>query len=523
MDSNALKSPEVEKFVVALEEAARANSSAESIRFIEPASGTLSRALANRSHLIFGRRGSGKTSLLLKTRAEMLVQRRPNAYIDMEKFKGHTYPDVLISVLIETFENIRSWLDEGAIAPASKKSFWHRMRVLPSRSPLQRTGAARLSSDLASHIAELEALLYAQDDAEIETLHSKEFSGATGSKVKARAGAHGLGAGFEGESNRTSSTGEQETEKTRRSKVEFLQRRVMLYQKTLREVVGLSGNNGFIMLDDLYYIRRNNQADVLDYFHRLFKGTGLWIKVGTIRHRSSWYRHGDPPVGVKLGDDIEEIDLDLSLEKYRTAKQFLLRVAGSVGDECKVKVNQLLTRDARDRLVLASGGVARDFLSIMRKAIAFAQEQSASKVGAISVNQAAGELESSKRDEFSRDAVDGQQKLQEEFDRVSQFCLIRQKTNCFLVEKDYTDDPAYHAVRELVDLRLIHAVASRITVRTRPGRIYEAYMIDISQYTGERKRRNLKIIEFWKPEGKDELRLASRIYAEKAGIAEEDI
>src|SRR6266849_7478438 len=144
MDSNALKSQEVGKFVVALEEAARANNSAESIRFIEPAAGTLSRALANRSHLVFGRRGSGKTSLLLKTRAEMLAARRPNAYIDMEKFKGHTYPDVLISVLIETFENIRSWLDEGAIAPASKKSFWHRMRVLPSRSPLQRTEAARL-------------------------------------------------------------------------------------------------------------------------------------------------------------------------------------------------------------------------------------------------------------------------------------------------------------------------------------------------------------------------------------------
>ena len=522
MDNNALKSHEVAEFVVALEEAGRADTSAESIRFIEPAAGTLSRALANRSHLVFGRRGSGKTSLLLKTRAEMLEQRRPNAYIDMEKFKGHTYPDVLISVLIETFENIRGWLDEGAIAPASKKSFWRRMRVLPSRSPLKRTEAARLSSDLASHITELEALLYAQDDAEIETLRRQEFADTGGSRVNAGIEAHGLNAAFNRENSQTSTAAAQEMEKTRRSKIDFLHRRVIIYQKTLREVVALSGNNGFIMLDDLYYIRRSNQADVLDYFHRLFKGTGLWLKVGTIRHRSSWYRHGDPPMGVKLGDDIEEIDLDLSLEKYRTAKVFLLKVAESVGDECQVKVPQLLTRDARDRLVLASGGVARDFLSIMRKAIAFAQEQGAAKVGATSVNQAAGEHESSKRDEFSRDAIDSQQKLQQEFDSVSQFCLIRQKTNCFLVEKDDTENPTYQAVRELVDLRLIHAVASRITVRTRPGKIYEAYMIDISQYTGERKRRNLKIIEFWKPEGKNELRVASRIYSEKDGAARED-
>jgi hypothetical protein len=33
--------------------------------------------------------------------------------------------------------------------------------------------------------------------------------------------------------------------------------------------------------------------------------------------------HGDPPIGVKIGDDIGEIDLDLTLEKYNVKKSAL--------------------------------------------------------------------------------------------------------------------------------------------------------------------------------------------------------
>ncbi|WP_446033996.1 hypothetical protein [Streptomyces olivaceus] len=164
-------------------------------------------------------------------------------------------------------------------------------------------------------------------------------------------------------------------------------------------------------------------------------------------------------------------------------------------------------------MVLASGGVARDYLSILRKAVAFAVDQSAEKVGVEAVNQGAGEHESSKRDEFHRDVVDGLFELEEELGRIKNFCLATQKKNCFLVEKDLTSD-RYERVKELVDLRLVHSINSRVTVRHRPGRIYEAYMLDISQYTGERKRRNVEIIEFWKRDGSEKLRGASLIYAE---------
>lgn len=85
-----------------IEEATR--STEEGVRrFVEPASGTLIRATSRQHHLVFGRRGSGKSSLLRKAAADLTVDRRPIAFVDLETFKGHAYPDVLLSILIETF------------------------------------------------------------------------------------------------------------------------------------------------------------------------------------------------------------------------------------------------------------------------------------------------------------------------------------------------------------------------------------------------------------------------------------
>ncbi len=118
-----LNSQNVENLQVSIEEATR--STEEGVkRFIEPAQGTLLRALAKRPHIVFGRRGSGKSSLLRKAVADLTVDRRPIAFVDLESFKGHSYPDVLISILIQTLERFSQWLDTAAVNPANKTSFW---------------------------------------------------------------------------------------------------------------------------------------------------------------------------------------------------------------------------------------------------------------------------------------------------------------------------------------------------------------------------------------------------------------
>ena len=159
MDTDVLSTSEINDLIRNIEESTR--STEEGVkRFVEPAYGTLSRATSRRHHVVFGRRGSGKSSLLRKAAADLTVDRRPIAYVDLETFKGHSYPDVLISVLIKTFAEFKKWLETAAIHPATKTSFWRFFGSKPNRSAFNKSKAESLSNKLAGYIEKLTELIH---------------------------------------------------------------------------------------------------------------------------------------------------------------------------------------------------------------------------------------------------------------------------------------------------------------------------------------------------------------------------
>lgn len=515
-----LSSQVVESLEVTIEEATR--STEEGVkRFIEPAPGTLARALAKRPQIVFGRRGSGKSSLLRKAVADLTVDRRPIAFVDLESFKGHSYPDVLVSVLIQTLDGFSKWLDTAAINRASKTTFWQKwFGSAPKRPPFDRNRTAELAGRLRKEIEDLKGVLLEEDEAKTETRNVVSESNAkqfdTSMKVNTGTMAAGIGAGASVKRGREGEISSQFT----RKKVDLLHRRIIEYQTIFRDLAALSGGDAYLVLDDLYHIRRSDQARVIDYFHRIGKSSNLWIKVGTIRHRSTWYVNGDPPIGMKIGDDGDEIDLDLTLERYQQAKDFLSRILKGFFEGTGLRVDDILSDGALDRLVLASGGVARDFLGIFRRSIGIARNRTPGsrgpKIGVEDVNAAAGEYDSYKKDELSRDTSrDDESSLEQEFQNIRDFCLNAAKANCFLLDKDSQRDLS-DRVEELADLRLVHKVRSRVTISSRPGRVFEAYMLDVSQYTASRKKRQLEIIEFWRQSSTERLRRVSLIYPPSA-------
>jgi len=512
-----LNSEQMASFITLVEEAAR--STKEGVKhFVEPAPDTLRRATNKRHHIVFGRRGSGKSSLLHKAAADLTVDRRPIALVNLEAFKGHSYPDVLISVLIATFGEFYKWLTSAAIHPATRTSFWQKLfGAKPKRPSCNRKEAAELTAALSKQIEILTKELNSTDASELIHRSGSEAGEKDSVGGKGEIGISGasVGANFAGE---TSLKQKEETEeKYKRSKIDFLHRNIMIYQNLFRQLGTLSGGDAFLFLDDLYHIRRADQPQMIDYFHRIAKDHNLWLKIGTIRHRTRWYTHGDPPIGMKLGDDADEIDLDLTLEKYSLAKEFLRKILTNFASSSGVMpLTQFLTDGALDRLVLASGGVARDFLSILRRSVNVARERAGGhrgdKIGVEDVNVAAGEYDSTKREEFKRDTLDDASSLEEEFQGLRHFCLDRNNTNCFLLDKDLHGEEV-DLIHELVDLKLIHLVRSRVTVSARKGKIYEGYMLDLSQYSGARKMRKLQIVEFWKTDSQEALRKASIIYS----------
>ena len=519
--SDILDSAEVGSLATLVEEVAR--STEEGVkRFIEPASGTLRRATSRRHHIVFGRRGSGKTSLLRKAASDLTIDRRPIAFVDLEPFKGHSYPDVLMSVLIDSFTRFKEWLETAAVHSATKTSFWSKLfGNRPTRGSYNRLEAKGLAQDLNGVVEELKRQLHLCDNAELHLVIKRERESSVQGEVAAGVTVPEVlqASTTAGGSDRTRS-GEETQETLRRSKIDFLHQHVLEYRDAFRRLKSLSGGDSFLFLDDLYHIHRDDQARLLDYFHRLAKGNSLWLKVGTIRHRSRWYVHGDPSIGLKLGDDADSIDLDLTLDQYSLTKTFLVQILKNLVQECAAPpVDDFLAPRAIDRLVLASGGVARDFLGIFRGSIAEARERlrrepehhRGPKIGAEDVNLAAGKYGDLKQEEFKRDTLEDQQRLVEAFGRMRSFCTEKANANCFLLDQDAGGDET-SLVQELVDLRLVHLVRSGVTVSGRTGKVYKAYMLDVSQYAGSRKRRKLEMVEFWRTGSREQLRRASLIY-----------
>ena len=73
--------------------------------------------------------------------------------------------------------------------------------------------------------------------------------------------------------------------------------------------------------------------------------------------------------------------------------------------------------------------------------------------------------------------------------------------------------PIRESIDQLIDLRLIHPVKSRVTLKKgASGELFEAYMLDLSQYTAARKVHEFQIVDL-SAENKDEsIRKASLIY-----------
>jgi hypothetical protein len=520
-----LNSEPVQKLTQLVNESVRA--SKEGVKhFVEPNPGVLAKAKTKRHNIIFGRRGSGKSSLLQKILADLTVDRTPIAMVDLETFKQHSYPDVLLSVLIKSFAEFKSWLDTAATNPANKTSFWKKFfGATPTRPSFNRADTKALSQDFGNVIGELERLLHSAEEIKIKETDDQE----NGTETKGGIAAKTPYLSAELSTARSDKQRHEMQSEYSSRKIEVLHRNIMTYQKMFDRLSALASGPSYLLLDDLYHLRMTDQANVLDYFHRIAKGSKLWLKIGTIRHRSRWYVHGQPPLGMKLGDDADEIDLDVTLEKYEVTKAFLFRVLNNFASEAAVSLSEMLADGARDRLVLASGGVARDFLTIFDGSVQVARERLLTgkdargpKVGSEDVNVAAGKQGIYKEEDFTRDTGtnEDRERLQGTFRDIVAFCTDK-GANCILIEKD-VESPGMETINELVDLKFLHRAKFRVTVRDRVGRVYDAYMLDLSQYTGERARREFEMIKFWGKGSDDALRKAGLIYIERNLAASND-
>ena len=170
-DDLELFKPSVDELATLVEECARAGKQNIS-RFIEPAQGTLRRSTSKRHHIIFGRRGSGESSLLLKSADELIKRGHPVAFVDIEPFKGHQYPDIIISVLLATFKKFQLWLDQCQLDNKPKR-LWYTFYILKEKTDIAKN-KEKLSKLFNTEIEQLGKQLHYADDSQIKSKSSQD-------------------------------------------------------------------------------------------------------------------------------------------------------------------------------------------------------------------------------------------------------------------------------------------------------------------------------------------------------------
>jgi len=258
----------------------------------------LNDARSKQNHAIFARRGCGKTLLLHKS-TTTLPSNMAAVYLNCEDFKRHSFPNVLIEILkslfLEMNRHLHGWFGR------KKRLKYIIADILETLEKLKR------NDDTFTEDVRSKAVITASDEINLNTAIK---AGPLGIKSDTKAG--------------TSSSDEIErTFKIYRDKLKELDHWLPELKRLIREFFELSKEKKFIIIqvDDLYHLRRADQAFVVDYIHRLCKDVPLFFKIATLRHASSLYadRHGQP-VGAQERHDYQSINIDYTFSDFKKTR-----------------------------------------------------------------------------------------------------------------------------------------------------------------------------------------------------------
>jgi hypothetical protein len=256
-----------------------------------------------------------------------------------------------------------------------------------------------------------------------------------------------------------------------------------------------------VFLDDFYFIPRSLQVELLDLLHAVVRDSDIWLKVATIRNLSRWF---DPSTqsGLQLGHDADALDLDVTLQDPSRAKLFLESVLRQYAENVGVSsLGRVFSGSSLDRLLLASGSVPRDYLVLASNSITKARERSKARtVGVQDVNKSAGDAAVLKLQELDEDLSsnsDWASNTRYALEQVLEFCLDETHWTFFRVDfRDKDRHDGYELLASLMDLRMIHLVNPSVSDESHAGEKAEVFMLDLSQYSGERLKKFLHVLDF---------------------------
>jgi hypothetical protein len=416
-DSGQLARPAVDQLIQLLEARSRTSDALPSLRYVEDPRASLSVVSVQRHHIVYGRRGVGKTALLLEAKR-------------IAEDAGHA----TVWINAQTLRRLDA--DQAFLTLAER---------------LARAVGVRGGASMGSSFASL-----------TEIANQIRMHLASGD-----------------ESSR------------------FVSSLIATLNGALRGVLREDLMRAYVFVDDFYLLDIAVQPQILDRLHALTRDTNAWIKLASIERLTRLFEPSSR-IGLEIPHDATTIDLDVTLEDPAAAQAFLERVLLDYTTAAGISTpRSIVKQDALSRLVLASGGVPRDYLNLLAASIVGARKNRAlaREVGKEDVARAASDAARTKRRDLEQDVGD---KAARELGGVLDALASGVKEagfTYFLVRVDEPTGTNFERLGRLVDLRFCHLVQSSLSDQHRPGVRYEAYVLALSEFAGVRLQRGLQVLD----------------------------
>ena len=444
---------------------------AEMVSYIDTTD-ALPQVSSRQNHVIFARRGCGKT-LLLHTSEKMLPAKRITVYLNCEDYKNHSFPNILIEILDQIFSEIESKI---------------------SGIPWGKHRKAR--NIIAGVREELGKLRTAPDERHTSIKETTQHSNSDSSNLKTGLSAHGASLVSLDVGSETAAKAEIEKQyEVNDSKIEKLNLMLPRLKKAMNDFFSVytgKVDNIFLQIDDFYHIQREIQPYVIDYIHRFCKDIPVFFKLATLKHASTLYleRKGQP-IGVQERHDYQPIDIDFTFQDFQKTEGQVKEIFYKFGELAEMthdQIDKLFKGDGFRRLILAGGGVPRDCLSLFLEALENAKRNADGRISKDEIRNLSFSTIERRIQELKNDSQDDEQNpLIRGIYAIRKFCTDS-KHNIFVVAERLLqeNERVQRLIYKLLEYRIIHSVGSAFTNKSRSG-TFDAFMIDVGCYANFRK------------------------------------
>lgn len=259
----------------------------------------------------------------------------------------------------------------------------------------------------------------------------------------------------------------------------------------------LDNHRIFCLLDEWSEIPISLQPYVAELLKRSFITTNYVLKIAAIPYRSRLNEviNDEMKIGLEEGGDIFIIPLDnrciFEIDKTQTKNFYnellykhLLSINPNLIDNYNLKqqeeikrtfLNQFFANQALSEILIASAGVPRDFINLFINS--FNENSSGSRrISIRDVRYATSRwYNSDKREEVEKDSV-----IKKLYEGIVDEIIKKRKRTHFLIPKHLSEN---RYIKKLIDLRVLHLRKDGISHRHIPDKSYNVYSVDYGSYT----------------------------------------